>query len=152
TGITEHYHVDNGPDFTHTYKPGAFLRGGGPGIGLFSPFLQAQQELRPGMTWSNIPFERFGNCSSNASLTCVLSAKVIGRERVTTKAGSYNAWRVELQSESSNIGGGTGSVELTYWYADEVGRLVKYEGRVRRGRGPPPTDMELVSFTPASPR
>jgi len=79
----------------------------------------------------------------------------VGREKVTVKAGTFDAWRimVELHVRGNQR---PGVATLTYWYAEDVRRFVKYQFRqniqLHNTGGywlQPNTDMELVSYTPA---
>jgi serine/threonine-protein kinase len=135
------------------HKPGAYIYGGGPGIGHFSPYLRAFQELKEGQRWSNIEFQRFGNCSSNPQVSCSIDAQVGGREKVTVKAGSFDATKVLVESNLSGSGFSS-AVLFTFWFAEDARRFVKMQSRIIRGRGGsfPEMDVELLSYTPAGGR
>jgi serine/threonine-protein kinase len=135
------------------HKPGAYLIGLAPGILNFSPYLSALQEIRIGQSWSNVNLVRLPFCQE--VLSCKTSARVMGRERVTVKAGSFEAWKIEVELQFHDQGGWSGTVSLKYWYVEELRRIVRYQSR-----GPgyhnnavnwmePDMDMELVSYTPA---
>jgi hypothetical protein len=51
---------------------------------------------------------------------------VLGRERVTVPAGTFDARKVELELVAVPIGGGHWSRSYTYWFAEDVKRFVRY--------------------------
>jgi tRNA A-37 threonylcarbamoyl transferase component Bud32 len=115
----------------------------------FLPYVKAFQEIRVGDRWSK--FEPASAYCAQFNFTCSASARVTGREQVSVKAGSFDAWKIEVEwSQTSIYGGGAGVAILTYWYAEGVRRFVKYQFRCALCKRAPDTDMELVSYAPAS--
>jgi serine/threonine-protein kinase len=149
-GIRDIWRPSSGNQIGRLWAPGAKVTGmGSPGYFVFSPYLRAFQEIRGGESWSNVDFEHLGNCSSNANFTCSLSMKVVGKERVTVKAGSFEAWKIVGELLVRNASGGGGSSEMVSWYSEEAKRVVKSQFRNRSASGPPNVDSELISYTPA---
>jgi hypothetical protein len=117
-------------------------------VTLFSPYLAAFGELRPGA----IDIDVLDSRTCNAGWTCQVRGRVMGRERVQIAAGTFEATRVEISQywQSPAISYASGEVvsrTLTVWYAPEVKRAIKFVGR----GGPSRTvdtefDIELVSF------
>ena len=147
----------NGTPVTLTHGAGAFLVAIAPGVASFAPYLRAFQELRGGEQWTGIEYRSLWTCGSG-SVACKPTARVVGRERVTVRAGSFDAWKVVVDL-GVRVDRGGGTAELTFWYAEEAKRFVKYQSRhtVASGHFPmawiqPNIDMELLSYTPAGPR
>ena len=131
-----------------THEAAARLVGVAPGITSFAPYLRAFQELRGGESWPNVQTREVGLCSSQS---CGSGATVARKERITVRAGSFDAWRIEIWIAAR--GGawymkGAG-VEYVFWYSEAAKRIVKFQSR---GTGPwphPDADMELMTYTPA---
>jgi serine/threonine protein kinase len=134
-----------------THQPGAYVIGVAPGIFRFSPYLHAFQELRVGERWSNIDYRNIGFCERDARFYCTTAnAHIVGKERVSVRAGTYNAWRIVVELRMGGIL--PERVEFAYWYAEEVKGLVKYQvsPALMGNLGYMETsEMELVSHTPA---
>jgi hypothetical protein len=150
--VVDLYKFPDGNAVERINKPKVNLARVKPGIVSFSPYLQTFERLRIDQRWSDIEFD---NCKLGVSTNCIATAQVRGREKVTTKAGTFNAWKVVLVLDVSILGvAGGGSAEYTYWFADAVGRVVKYQHRQSTrtilNHPDPPIDMELVSYVPAS--
>jgi tRNA A-37 threonylcarbamoyl transferase component Bud32 len=142
--------VTGGSPISATHTPGAHLQGIFSGIASFSPYLAAFHQLRSGETWTSVDQHRFFECAT--FLSCTPVARIDGREKVTVKAGTFDAWKVVV--DVSMIGTLRGQGDFTFWYAPEVKRFVKYRSRVRYSAQTmnwmqPNIDMELVSYTPA---
>ncbi len=133
------------------YAPGIYIVGfGNANAYNFSPFLLAQQTVKVGDSWRNVPFQGLGDCSDNPAYACSFNVKVAAQEKVTVKAGSFDTLRIEI--EQLVIGGlGSGrwrSTRLaTFWYSPEVKRHVKASFKLLDGgwRGPD-VEAELVSY------
>jgi len=123
------------------------LVGIAPGIAGFAPYLPAVHPMREGEKLNVLP--SLWGCGQQA--TCDVSARIAGREQVTVKAGSYNAWKVEIQVQFNYIGGKPRVADFVYWYAPEAKRMVRYQYRLRSGWEwqHANTDSELLSYTPA---
>ncbi|HEY8069986.1 MAG TPA: hypothetical protein VIF38_13980, partial [Burkholderiales bacterium] len=140
-----------------THKAGANLIGIAPGIASFSPYLRAFQEMRAGERWSNLEYKQLWQCGASET-SCDASAHVVGKERVTVRAGSYETWKIIVELNiRGTVGAGMkqihGSGELMFWYSDAVNRIVKYQSRVNYLNWlEPNVEMELVSYFPATKR
>lgn len=139
------------------YGPGAYLTGLAPGVVSFSPYLQAFQEPRSGESWKGIGYRYLGVCSGSSQVICFANAQVAGREKVTVPAGSFDAWKVEIdliQRPLSPAGqaAGYGTVRFTYWFAEEARRYVKFRSRALGHWMQPSVEMELLSYVPADPK
>lgn len=98
----------------------------------FAPFMTGFLELQPGVTWAKIS----GAASPDADWR--FHGKVVGRERVSVPAGSFDAIRVDLEGNldiafptTRNVASETNPSFQTYsvWFVPEVGRAVKYVRR-----------------------
>jgi serine/threonine-protein kinase len=139
--------IDGGERSESVHRAGAFLTGIAPGFISFSPYVRAFQELREGTAWPNVERVRFERCGS----FCTVDLKVSGRERVSVRAGNFDAWKIDIRMSVGGL-----KIDVVYWFADEIKRFVKY-----RHRGSafgaigsqqylaPDIDMELVSYIPA---
>ena len=152
SGISERQRNSDGGTPSHLHLASPVASGIRPGVINFQPYLRAFQEPRIGLVWPSVELVRFDGCGPKSSATCRASARISGKERVTVKAGTYDAWVVQLDIEISNPGASK-LRQATYWYSDDALRFVKYQMRTRRGRsGAPEIDMELISYTPAGGR
>jgi hypothetical protein len=79
--------------------------------------------------------------------TTHMRGKVAGWEEVQVPAGGFKALRVDVNGRSHGRGGVVDSMKLTYWWAPEVSRFVKFdyhstwEGTV---------EAELIAYRPAA--
>ncbi|MGE0388215.1 MAG: caspase family protein [Gammaproteobacteria bacterium] len=147
-GILEVAHGRNGStQWVHGSAPA--LVGLGSGFAAFSP-LVGGTPLKAGMEWSGVPVVRLDSCGRGLT-TCEAEAKVVGRERVTVKAGSFEAYKVEVVLFIRTTFG-SGTRTLTYWVADAVGRPVRFTNRAFGGGGgqnaitDPSIELELVGY------
>ncbi len=147
-GVLEVAHGRNGStQWVHGSTP--TLVGLGSGFAAFSPLVQ-ETPLKVGMEWSGVPVVRLDSCGRGL-ITCSADAKVVGRERVTVKAGSFDAYKVVVDLFFRTVFGG-GSRTLTFWAADGVGRPVKFTNRAYGGGGgqnvmiDPSIELELAGF------
>ncbi len=148
SGIRDRFRSPSGTvELTH--QAGAVLDGVAPGIVSFAPYLGAVQELRGGESWPRLELRNVP-CRGNLAGRdfCSASARVVGKEKVSVRAGSFESWKVTVDYIVS--GGATSiSGQYSYWYAEDAKRIVKYQSRLRVGFEPN-MDMELVSYIPAS--
>jgi len=151
TGIRDVSRVQGGEAVVWTHTAIPQLVGLTPGIASFSPYLRAFQDLRSGDRWASVEYKRLWDCGS--LVTCNASARIVGREKVSVKAGTFDAWRiaVELYVAGSQRGG---VATATFWFAESAKRVVKYQFRqnitLNNSSGTwtqPNIDMELVSYT-----
>ncbi|MBV8031508.1 MAG: caspase family protein [Betaproteobacteria bacterium] len=128
----------------HSAAPSlAFLAGGNL---QFSPYLLSFGKPNAGDTWRNLDAQGAGFCRQAATI-CNFQAKVVGAERVTTPAGTFDAVKIVLDLNATL--GGTNRVwrVYEYWFAEKAKRVVKSTGRTRIGVfGAPDYDVELVSY------
>jgi serine protease Do len=99
-----------------------------------APFATAFRKLQAGEQWGPIRIQgldavRAANDEVPYSLD---KARVVGSERITVAAGTFDAIRVEFEGRISNVllGGsavmrGYASFKQTVWYAPQVKRIVK---------------------------
>jgi len=141
-GILEALTTWNGRKSEWVHGPGIYFVGRDSAMPFFSPYFRAfGGEFKDGERWRNLPFQHFGVCSSNPGQRCNFTAKVLGRETVTVPAGTFDAWRVEVELVAVPVGGGAWSRSYTYWFADAAKRFVKHTDR---GNSPNSTDVEIV--------
>jgi hypothetical protein len=102
-----------------------------PGIGIKKPLLQVGKEWRSDASGIHL--------QSGVTFRANGVAKVVGQEQVTTPAGSFDTYRVDMTVRMINTKDQTRSQTYTFmvWYAPAVNRWVKRttewrsEGRVR---------------------
>lgn len=100
-----------------------------------------------GQSWSTSYVYKSGSWISH----CQRDAKVVAIERVSTRAGSFDAFRIEEATSWSGNDqyGGNGVTHETDWYAPAVGRIVKLDYQSTSTKGVATTNhMELVRFAP----
>jgi hypothetical protein len=73
---------------------------------------------------------------------------VAGAINVTTRAGSFDTWRVECSMRESPPLAGNGAIRRTFYYAPAIGYYVRTEEQVGNQR---PRVAELTSFTSSDP-
>jgi uncharacterized caspase-like protein len=141
-GVIESTSEQSGRAREWVYTNAPTLVGAAGVMAVFSPLVGMAQALQVGQTWRSIAIERVGQCGSR---DCTAEAKVEAFEKVTTLAGSFDAYRVELNIVNpSKMNGGRG--ELIYWYSPQAKRIVKYKARTRGPFGLPDIDSELVAY------
>jgi membrane protein involved in colicin uptake len=148
TGIRDTLKVEDRAllDFTHQPVP-QLISSGRFGLVEFMPYLQAMQEIRAGQAWPKVDMSKYADCV-NGRLTCSGSARIAGREQVSVRAGSFDAWKIEFEFQfRSSV---PGFMNITYWYSEEARRYVKSQLRCRNCATTPDTDVELVSYAPAA--
>jgi uncharacterized caspase-like protein len=113
-------------------------------VWMFSPYLQVFNAATPGARWDDIHARNDNFCAKRPS--CTYSAKVTGRERVTTRAGTFDAVTVVVDL---SVSGGGFYIQRrgTFWYAESAKRMVKSTVRTLQGN-PWVSDyeLELVSY------
>jgi hypothetical protein len=115
------------------------------GVWQFSPYLQVFGAAQPGARWDDIVARNDGFCRSQPS--CTYSARVTGRDRVTTPAGTFDAVTVAVDLTASGFGGFHTRRRATFWYAESVKRFVKSTVRTLSGNPRVPDyDLDLVSY------
>jgi len=154
SSIRDILRAEDNPRVMQTHRAGAYLRSVGPGIAEFSPYLRAFQELRVGDAWPEVEYKQLWECGVGLML-CDAAARVVGKEKVTVRAGSFDAWKIVIDFRPRMAGSAGGTGEFVYWLAEETKRTVKAQLRVKFLIGghyawpQPDIDMELVSYTPA---
>jgi uncharacterized caspase-like protein len=106
------------------HSGGAYLVGAG--LIQFSPYLLAFGDAAPGRKLSDVRYYGVVGCP-----TCSLSAQIVGMEKVTVPAGTFDAVKLEVSyiSDSTNMRG-----SLTYWYAPAARRIVRAVTQVQNTR------------------
>jgi hypothetical protein len=146
SGIRDVTRIDSATvEWTHQASP--VLVGVGPGVASFVPYLRAFQELHDGEKLPDVDMQQMWNCHTR--LQCVPSARIAGRERVTVRAGSFDAWKIVVDFVIRGGALGSERGQFIYWYAEEARRTVKFQSRVSAIYWAQPNiDMELVSYVP----
>ena len=148
SSVRDVFKPEGGAAVVLTHRAGATLVGVAPGIASFSPYLRAFQEFREGERWPHVEYKQLWNCSAN--VYCSVTASIVGKERVSVRAGTFDAWKIVVI-----ISYFSGHIELGYWYSEDPKRVVKYQIRaISPGMMgalwiQPDIDMELVSYVPA---
>lgn len=157
SSISDVFRPEDGPRVMQTHRAGAYLRSVAPGIAEFSPYLGAFQELRGGEIWPVVEYKQLWECGVGLVL-CDASARVVGKEKVTVRAGTFEAWKIVVDFRPRMGGSAAGSGEFVYWIAEQTKRAVKLQTRVNFVIGghyawpQPDMEMELVSYVPAGTR
>src|SRR5437588_301838 len=110
-----------------------------------SPYFLSFGALPAGRTFPDIPFKNYRMCDT-IGWSCRFDAKVVGVEKVTTPAGTFEATKVIAE-----FTGGSGQRPLwrtlTFWYSDSAKRMVKATVRTAKGFVlDADYDLELVSY------
>jgi hypothetical protein len=104
--------------------------------------------LKPGKEWDCGDVAR--NAKTGGTMRDYTRAKVIGKQDVTTKAGSFEAFRIALVKKETDpeIANISFSVSVDMLYAPAVGHFVKrHERTYNFGRLTSDSTMELVSYS-----
>jgi len=149
TGIAESQTGAQGGARTSFFNSTPEIAGNAPGLANFMPYLSAFLQPRAGHEWSKVAIARYANCFRNGN-ECTANAKIKGRERVTVKAGSFDAWVIVVGIDIAGIRTRSVYREHTYWYAEEVGRFVKQRSVTLAGNtNSPDSTLELASYNRA---
>jgi serine/threonine-protein kinase len=153
SGIRDITRVQGGEAIAWTHTSPPQLVGLAPGLASFAPYLRAFQELKPGDRWASVGLVRLWDCDSR--MICDASARAVGLEKVSVKAGTFDAWRIAIDLHVRGQQG-SGVAPITVWYAESVRRVVRYQFRQNiivatggQGWTQPNVDMELVSYSVA---
>ncbi|MFL9883662.1 hypothetical protein PQR66_11535 [Paraburkholderia agricolaris] len=120
--------------------------------GRFTPSTEALRfPLFVGKSWT----AEYTFASGAWTSRCERSAKVTAIERVSTPAGTFDAFRVESATTwaGMSIGAGSGRSRSVDWYAPAVGRVVKeqYEDLPNNKNAPrSSSSYELVRYLPVT--
>lgn len=120
-------------------------------VGHFSPSNEALHfPLSAGQSWT----AGYTFASGAWTSRCERTAKVVAIERVSTAAGTFDAFRIEstVTWAGQSIGAGAGRSRSVDWYAPAVGRVVKeeYEDIPDNKNAPRSSSgYELVRYSPA---
>jgi hypothetical protein len=118
---------------------------GGPNL-QFSPYLLSFGAPKVGETWRNLDAEGAGFCRQGG-MSCSYEAKVVGSDKVTTPAGTFDTVKVVLDLNGRTGGGSIFWRQYTYWFAEGAKRVVKASHRTRGGASSAPDyDIELTSY------
>jgi hypothetical protein len=119
---------------------------------MFAPLYLNFADLAPGQDLGDVKFQNFAPCVAPFS-RCSFRARVGDRERVTTRAGDFDAIRVNVRAELHFVSPYRNTffqeVELTFWYAAQAKRLVKAKQVWKSGfffGGAIDYDLELVAY------
>jgi hypothetical protein len=89
------------------------------------------------------------NTSASTSFKRSGTSKVAGKESVTTKAGTFDSYKIEMSFQGLNTKDPTRKVQMvqTTWYAPEVDHWVKRISETRiDGRVHDKSSMELIEY------
>jgi hypothetical protein len=103
--------------------------------------------LYPGKTWEdNYNWEQLGAAPAKGKAED--RGSVLGWENVTVPAGTFHALKVVVKSRYYGAGGFNDDSTLTFWWAAEVNRFVKFDYRdIYDGA----LLAEMVSYKPSAP-
>ena len=74
-----------------------------------------------GRDLNQIPIANWGMCSRTQT-TCIGTAKIAGKEKISVPAGTFDTTRIEIEFSATNIG------TVVVWYSDEHKRVIKQRG------------------------
>jgi uncharacterized caspase-like protein len=128
----------------HSAGPSLELTGGNL---QFSPYLLSFGAPKIGETWRNLEPQGADFCRQGGVI-CYFEAKVIGSEKITIPAGTFDAVKVVIDLNMRSAGGATVWRQYTYWFAESAKRVVKANHRTRGGGfgSAPDYDIELTSY------
>ena len=155
TSITDVLRSGNLPAIERSHKSGADLYWDGRSVFVFSPYLLAFEKLQAG---KEFPSTNLGIGPCAFEPTCFFGMRVIGKETITVKAGTFDSWKITGNIRGPAKGGVGGDQELVYWYSERANHYVKFQlRRIGSGDGRywgynPEIDMELVSYERAATR
>ncbi len=120
---------------------------GGYQFAEISPYAAPNADIHAGQTWSDIQGSVF--IMFYGTQRFLAQAKVIRKESVKVPAGTFDAWRIEAESENQWTAR-TVRLKYTYWYAPDMLRTVKMVTEVKPdGQAPVLDTYELISFQAA---
>jgi uncharacterized caspase-like protein len=118
------------------HRAGRYLLGigskGSSSIFTLSPYLLAYEKPAEGERWPIEQFQRMRSCSEDPRYDCRFRARVVGRERVSVPAGSFDALRIEVEQTAHNKRDVATRI-ATFWYSEAVKRHVKVTWRKVEG-------------------
>lgn len=103
--------------------------------------------LAVGATWKFKSDDTFP--SRGGSFKRTGSSKVAAQERITTRAGTFDTFKIEMEADSKNVADPTRTshLQVTTWYAPSVDHWVKRTWKTSvRGHVNENTAFELVEF------
>jgi serine protease Do len=121
---------------------------GGYQFSEISPYASPDLDIKPGQNWSDIPGTIY--IPFTGTQRFVALAHAVKKEKIRVPAGTFDAWRIEVDSvDSWNAKKVT--QKYTYWYSPELLRTVKMIMDVNPEQQAHNLDTyELVSFKAAN--
>ncbi len=116
----------------------------GPPINYQKPLLLFPFPLTPGKTWNAEAKFQIPDISQAGRSD--VDGKVGAWEQVTVPAGTFRAIRADLTIRAIGRLGLNNTTTITYWYAPQVNRFVKYH---YQDESQGIVDAQMVSYTPA---
>ena len=98
------------------------------GVSLFSPYLNVLGELA-----STRNVRSRDDIACPMDVVCSVQASIAGYERIKVPAGEFNTRKMRFEHGWQYHRYGSGTREVTMWYADEVKRVVKVRSRTVSG-------------------
>jgi len=147
TNILDHVIREGAPPIEWAHSSGHYLVA--QVVSVFSPYLAVFEDLKPGVPLRRVT-EHDDKCFTD--LVCQTEGRVIGKETVRLKAGTFDATKVLMQQNWWTRYAGTvvrGTREITVWYSEEAKRAVRVTSRTdKRGRSRflVDFDLELASY------
>ena len=113
----------------------------------FSPYILSFGTPKPGEWWRSLKPPRNWDFCFVPGNTCRASGKVVGTERVTTPAGTFDTVKVVIDFNTAAQAIGNWR-QGTFWYSQSAKRIVKSTYRIRAGSSgnAPDYDLELTSY------
>lgn len=109
----------------------------GVAVHELNPYLQAFAHLEPGMRWQPVTVPETAGLATPWSA----HARVVGREKVRTPAGEFDALRIQLDANRPVISGALAitvepaRIDQVLWYAPQAKRIVRQERKVFTTKG-----------------
>ena len=150
-GIIDATRPAGGAVIPRAHSPAAALAFIGRDDLQFSPYLLSFGTPKSGETWKGLEAQDALICREQG-VYCSFDAKVLGNEKITTRAGTFDSLKVLVELNGGRAGGLFRIWrQYTYWYAIAAKRVVKVEHR-NRGTTTGKSDLadnydiELVSY------
>lgn len=114
-----------------------------------SPYVRAADVPLPGKEWRDVEATFSILAGSVRRVTSQLSIEIAGEERVRVPAGEFSAVKVEVRSRAVSVEAHSAHLEWTYWYSQELRRVVKITRRQYVGAWNDRYDFVLAGFQAA---
>ena len=109
--------------------------------------------LQVGQRWKSATVAEIKNASISGSTVTTAESRILGREPITTPAGSFDTFKIEFKSQSKSIfiigGKPTESLmemDTTYWISPALPTAVKFTNIVRSAGKTTTVTSEMIEY------